>query len=101
MTVGSVNPFKPGGTVAIAASAASASAVLPTKGDAVVVTNPTTSLAFIRVGNGSQTAGETDLPVPGGTRAMIFAGPYVDQIGAVMPAGSGTIYATVGDGTQY
>ncbi len=101
MTVGSVNPFQPAGTVAIAATSTSASAALATKGDAVVVTNPTTSLAFVRVGNGPQTASASDLPVPGGTRAMIFAGPYVNQIGAVMPGGSGTLYATIGNGTQY
>ncbi|ABQ31492.1 MULTISPECIES: hypothetical protein [Acidiphilium] len=101
MTVGSVNPFNPAGTVAIAATSTSASTALPAKGDTVVVTNPTASLAFVRVGNGPQSASEGDMPVPAGTRARIFAGPYVNQIGAVMPGGSGTIYATVGNGTEF
>lgn len=101
MTVGSVNPFKPAQTLTIAASTAAASASLPIPGDAVLIFNSTSAVAFVAVGTGAVTATTASYPVPAGGRALIATGPYVNALSVVLSTGSGTVYATVGDGTQY
>lgn len=64
MPVGSVSPFRPIGTKAIAASAASSNAALAPGGDTVVVTNTSSSLAFVRFGaDATVVASTSDMPV--------------------------------------
>lgn len=104
MTVGSVNPAKPAGTVALTTSVgASVSAKLPDEGDALVITNTTSGVVFVRVGAEAPTAAETDYPVLPNSRALLAAGLYIKFVAVYVPTGatSGTVYATVIDGTQY
>ncbi len=105
MTVGSVNPAKPAGTIAITTVAAtSVVGTLPDFGDAVVITNTTSGVVFARVGaQNSFAASVTDYPVLPNSRALLAAGPYISFLAIYAPSGatSGTVYATVIDGTQY
>ncbi|HQT38372.1 MAG TPA: hypothetical protein PK231_03030 [Acidocella sp.] len=101
MTVGSVNPFKPAVTVTISGGTTSTNAALTVTGDAVVVYNSSSDTAFVRTGNGAQVAETTDYPVPAGARALIATGPYINNVAVVLASGSGNVYVTVGDGTQY
>lgn len=100
MTVGAVNPFKPLGTVTLAASTVPASASLPALGDALQVFNGTASVAFIDIGKGAAAATTGSFPVPPGGSALIAAGPYVDTVSAVLGSGAGAVFVTIGEGTQ-
>lgn len=50
---GAVQAFQPAGTVTVAASATSAFGVLPTGGDAVLVTNATVNAVAVLLASGS------------------------------------------------
>lgn len=97
MATGSVSPIYPRGTVAIAASTTAATAALPKPGDTVLITNSTSSLAFVAIG--AAVSAGAGLPVLPGAQILLGAGPYATQIAAILEAGSGTIYATACDGT--
>ena len=105
MTVGSVNPAKPAGTIAITTSAASSvEATLPEYADAVVITNTTSDVVLAKVGPTNMVAASaSDYPVLPNSRALLAAGPYVKYLAIYAPTGatSGTVYGTVIDGTQY
>jgi len=62
-----------------------------------LVTNATTSLAFVQLGAGPASA--TDVPVLAGTQRVLQAGPYAVQIAVILATGSGTIYLTPGTGS--
>ena len=69
MATGSVTPFHPTGTVSLSAGITSASVQLAGGGDSVVVTNTTSSLAYVRFGadpsvtaNSDRHAGSTECP---------------------------------------
>lgn len=105
MTVGSVNPAKPAGTVALTTSVgASVNARLPDVGDSLVITNTTSGVVFAKCGpQASAAATEADYPILPNSRALMAAGPYVNFVAIYAPSGAtgGTVYATVIDGTQY
>ena len=105
MTVGSVNPAKPAGTVALTTSAAaSVYARLPAEGDSLVITNTTSGVVFAKCGpQSSTTASEADYPILPNSRALMACGPYINFVAIYAPSGatSGIVYATVIDGTQY
>ena len=66
MPLGSVSPFRPTGTVSVSVGALSANALLSGGGDSVVVTNTTTSLAYIRFGSDPTVAASiSDMPILG------------------------------------
>jgi hypothetical protein len=100
MTVGSVNPFKPLGTITLAASTTPASATLPLTGDSLRIVNTTSAIAYIALGKGTATATTGSYPVPPGAAALIAAGPYIDAVAVVLESGSGSVFVTVGEGTQ-
>ncbi|HEX7388651.1 MAG TPA: hypothetical protein VF286_00975 [Acidiphilium sp.] len=93
--------FEAEGTVAIAATETSASLLLPLVCDAVLITNPTSSLAFVRRSHDPEPATEVDLPVLPNSQILMGTGLGIRTINVVLASGSGTIYATAGHGTQY
>jgi hypothetical protein len=100
MPLGSVSPFRPTGTVSIAAGAASANIPLAGGGDTVVVTNPSTALAYIRFGSDPTVAASTiDMPVLPNTRLILSVNSLITYAAAVMPSGSGNIMFSRGDGS--
>lgn len=102
MATGSIQPFRPAGTVAVAASTTAANAALVGGGQAVLVYNASAGVAFFRLGGASAlSAGTTDTPVPPGSRMLVDAGPFVNHAAVVLSSGTGTVYFTLGDGDSY
>jgi hypothetical protein len=101
MSIGSTQPFRPAGTVTLAASTSAARATLPAHGEAVLVSNTASSTAFIRFGtDNTVTATNADTPLPAGTRTLLHAG-IASTVAVVLASGSGTVYVTRGEGTVY
>jgi hypothetical protein len=102
MATGSTQPFRPAGTASVAASTASAAVALAGGGHAVLVYNASGATAFFRLGATSGlTAVATDTPVPAGARMLVDGGPFVSHAAALLSAGTGTVYFTLGDGDTY
>ncbi len=103
MSIGSTQPFRVSGTVHVAASAASASVALSGGGEAVLIFNASSSVAFVRFGVGSAlVASQIDMPVPPNSRMLMhIGGAFVTTGAAILSSGSGTVYFTRGDGTVY
>ncbi|HVB68267.1 MAG TPA: hypothetical protein VNE67_10485 [Acetobacteraceae bacterium] len=100
MAIGSTQPFRPAGTVSLAAGTGSASVALAGGGETVVVTNTTAALAFVRFGaDPSVTASPADMPVLPGARVMLAANSLITYAAAVLASGSGSVLFTVGDGS--
>lgn len=100
MPIGSVSPFRPTGTVGIAASAVSSNTLLVGGGDTVVVTNTSSALGYIRFGSDSSvTAATTDMPVLPGSRLILSVNSLITYAAAITPSGSGTILFSRGDGS--
>jgi hypothetical protein len=47
------------------------------------------------------TALTSDTPVPPGARMLVDGGPFVNTAAAILSAGTGTVYFTLGDGDTY
>jgi hypothetical protein len=102
MATGSIQPFRPAGTVGAAASTTAANVALAGGGQAVLVYNGSSSVAFFRLGRASAlSAGTSDTPVPPGQRMLVDAGPFVTNAAVVLSAGTGMVYFTRGDGDSY
>jgi hypothetical protein len=102
MATGSTQPFRPAGTLALAASTSSANAALVGGGGAVLVYNASSATAFFRLGAASGlTALTSDTPVPPGARMLVDGGPFVNTAAAILSTGTGTVYFTLGDGDTY
>lgn len=100
MALGSASAFRPTGTVPIAASTTSSACALSGGGEAIVITNPTSSLAFVRFGvDPSVTASNTDVPILPNAKLMIAVNPAVTYGAAILGSGAGTIFLTRGDGS--
>jgi hypothetical protein len=107
MATGSVTPFRPTGTVFVAAGTTSANVQLAGGGDSVVVTNTTASLAYVRFGadpsvtavNPLITAAATDMPVLPNTHVMLAVNSLITYAAAVLASGNGTVLLTRGDGS--
>jgi hypothetical protein len=100
MAIGSINPFRPTGTVSLDAGVASATVQLAGGGDSVVVTNPTASLVFVRFGaDPSVSASPVDMPVMANSKVMLAVNGLVNYAAAVFATDSGTILFTRGDGS--
>ena len=100
MAMGSTQPFRPAGTVSLAAGTSSVAAALAGGGESVVVTNTTTALAYVRLGaDATVAAGTRDMPVLPGSRVMLAANPLITYAAAVLATGSGTVLFTRGDGS--
>lgn len=101
----------PGTTVAVTTSTTSARAAI--KGDPVspntrmqfLVSNEGTTTAFVRFGDSTVTATETDTPVLGG-RQQVFSVSTPDgvtdgvYVAAIAASGTGKVYATAGVGIR-
>ncbi len=100
MAIGSITPFRPTGTVSLAAGTSSTAVALAGGGDSVVVTNTSTSLAYVRFGGDSSvSASVADMPVMANSQVMLSVTWLVRYAAAVLTAGSGTILFTRGDGS--
>jgi hypothetical protein len=95
-------PFRPAGTLTVAASTANARGALVGGGNSVLVFNSTTSVAFVRFGTDSTvTATAADTPIPPGLRMLVDAGPFIQQAAVLLASGTGNVYFSRGDGTTY
>jgi hypothetical protein len=100
MTTGSTTPFRPTGTVALAAGAVSASVLLAGGGDTVVVTNTTSALAYVRFGaDPGVSASNADMPVLPNARVILSINLLILYAAAALASGSGTVLFTRGDGS--
>jgi hypothetical protein len=100
MPVGSISPFRPVGTMSIAASAASSNAALAPGGDTVVVTNASGSLAFVRFGaDATVVASVADMPVLSNSKIVLSINSLISYAAAIIPSGSGTIMFSRGEGS--
>ena len=100
MAIGSISGFRPTGTVVLNAGTTSANTPLSGGGESVVVTNPTTNLAFVRFGSdGTVNASTADMPVLPASRVLLSINTLISYAAALMTSGSGSIYFTRGDGS--
>lgn len=100
MPLGSVSPFRPSGTVGVTATTTSANIALTGGGDTVVVTNPSTSLAYVRFGSDSTVAATTgDMPVLPNSHVMLAVNTLITYGAAVLQSGIGNIIFSRGDGS--
>ncbi len=100
MAIGSVTPFRPTGTVSLSAGTTSAAVQLSGGGESVVVTNATSSLAYVRFGADASVAASTvDMPVMANSRAMLSINSLVNFAAAILASGNGTVLFTRGDGS--
>ncbi|MGC8474767.1 MAG: hypothetical protein ACP5NP_00295 [Acetobacteraceae bacterium] len=98
--MGSTQPFRPSGTVSLAAGSASTSVALAGGGETVVVTNTAAALAYVRFGaDPSVSASARDMPVLPGARVMLAANPLITYAAAILSAGTGAVLFTRGDGS--
>ncbi len=99
------SPFSPtGDTVSISATTSSANANVTNfpsynNSGALLITNGGTQLAFVKWGNGTQTATSAAVPIPGGT-SRVFSVANVTNVAAITPTSTTTIYATPGNGSN-
>ena len=109
MATGSTQPFTPAINLTIAATTASASAAtninpVMSGPDTVLIYNSSAAVAFIAFGAGSAapvaSAANGFAVPPGGTR-LVYVGPTVNQVAAILAAGAGNVYVSVGTGTIY
>ena len=99
MSIGSITPFRPTGTVALTAGTTSATVQLAGGGDSVVVTNSSASLAFVRFGaDPSVSASPADMPVMANSRVMLSVNSLIGYAASVLATGSGSVLFTRGDG---
>jgi hypothetical protein len=102
MSSGSIQPFRPAGTVAATASTSATTVALSGGGQAVLVYNASSATAFFRLGAAAGIAAlATDTPVPPGMRMITDAGPFVSYASVLLASGTGTVYFTLGDGDTY
>jgi hypothetical protein len=100
MAIGSTMPFRPTGTVSLAAGTTSTSVALLGGGDSIVVTNLAASLAYVRFGaDPSVAATSADMPVLPNARVMLGVNSLIGYAAAMVVSGSGTVLMTRGDGS--
>ena len=100
MTLGTTSPFRPAGTVTVTAGTTSVAATLVGGGDSIVVTNPTTSLAYVRFGaNLTVVATTGDMPVLPATRVILSVNSLVATVAVLLASGNGNVLFTRGDGS--
>ena len=100
MPIGSVSPFRPTGTVSLAANSVSANIPLSGGGDTVVVTNPSSVLAYVRFGSDATVAATTtDMPILASSRLILSVNSLITYAAAITSSGSGTILFSRGDGS--
>lgn len=102
MATGSTQPLMVSATATLAAGTTSANIALAGTGEAVLVYNAASVVAFIRFGmDNTVVATAADMPIPPGTRMLIHASEFSKTVAAVLASGSGTVYFSRGQGTVY
>ncbi len=100
MSSGSISPFQPHLTVSISASTTSGSVPISGHGDGILVTNSTTSIAYVRFGSDATLQASTgDTPLLAGSHILLRCGPFVSYCAVVLGSGSGLVMFTRGDGS--
>ena len=100
MSIGATQPFRPAGTATLAAGTASASVALAGSGGTIMVTNAANAVAFVRLGATSAIAATVaDTPVLPNSRLVLAGNSSIQYAAAVLAAGSGEVFFSVGDGT--
>lgn len=100
MSTGSTQPFAPSGTILLAAGAVGVSATM-SPGDTVLVYNSSAGIAFVTFGNGMAVPSVFGFPVPPGASRLIYVGPIVNTVAALLSSGAGSVYVSAGTGTVY
>jgi hypothetical protein len=99
MAIGAITPFRPTGTVSINAGTTSAAVMLAGGGDAIIVTNTSSSLAYVRFGaDPSVSASTSDMPVIANQKVMLSISSLVSHVAVILIAGSGAVLFSRGDG---
>lgn len=93
-----ISPFAPGPTVSLAVTASSSSVALQGAGSTVEVQNTATVTMFVKLGGSTATAAATDYPVLAGQSKTISRDSGSTYLAAIAPGGTGTVYATTGEG---
>lgn len=94
-----IQPFSPGPTVTLAATATSADVVIPAGFNVIRVVNAGTGIAFFRTGTSAQTALVTDTPILPSSYEVFTVPQNTTHFAAICAAaGTATIYITVGEG---
>jgi hypothetical protein len=101
LSLGSANPFQPAATAAVASSTVSANVQLSGGGDSVLITNPNSSLLYVRFGSDPSVQASTgDMPILPNSRILLRCGPLVSYFATILGSGSGTVMFTRGDGSS-
>jgi hypothetical protein len=101
LSLGAANAFQPAATVAVASSTISANAELAIGGDSVLITNPNSSLLYVRFGSYPTVQATTgDTPVLPNSKILLRCGPLVTYFATILASGSGTVMITRGDGSS-
>jgi hypothetical protein len=101
MATGSIMPFRPTGTVMLAATATSSNLPLVGGGDSVVVTNTTAAIAYVRFGsdNTVTATAAVDMPVLPNARVMLGVNSLITYAAVVLASGAGNVLLSRGDGS--
>jgi hypothetical protein len=100
MAIGSTSAFRPSGSIGLTVSTIAAATLLPGGGESVLITNPTTALAYIKFGSdNSVTATNADMPILPNSRCLLSVNALITYVSLLLSSGSGTLYATRGDGS--
>lgn len=91
--------FAPGATTAVSASTSTASGALSGTGTSVRINNASGQRAFFKFGTSAVTAATTDTPMEAGVTEVFVRDPVAQTyIAVILATGSGTVYATPGEG---
>jgi hypothetical protein len=107
LSTGSSNPFLAVATVALLSGTTSSNTQLGGSGEAVLITNSTSSIAYVRLGSDASlqatipsTGALGDTPVLPSSKVLLRCGPLVSFCAAVLSSGSGLVLFTRGDGSN-
>lgn len=89
--------FKPGPTVSLSVSTSSASVALGTQAETVRIHNAASVTVFVVFGTDAATATTSGMPIPAGA-VEAFDVRRANFMAGITASGTGTIYATVGEG---
>jgi hypothetical protein len=87
-------------SVTINAGTTALNAILPGTGDAVMITNTASSLAYISLGSDpTLIATSSSTPVLPNSKLLLRCGPLVSYVAAILSSGTGAVVFTRGDGS--
>ena len=95
------SPFNPayGSGVTVTPSTTSASSTLGSGSKNLAITNlSSTIVAYVRVGEGTQTATTADYPIPVNTQVRITKADHHTTVAYVVGTGTGSLHIMAGEG---